>query len=128
MLQTLIDKDIFQIKKSIRSMSHWTIICGIIVYCCSSITLISACWGLYIYWQIPWWIVVLVFLCSLCAVVLIPLCWMFFYWNFKSSNEGSNRVPIQLTISVEPPSDKSPPNLDSPVNFDIGKLEPKYQM
>ena len=61
-------------------------------------------------------------------MVLIPLCWMLFYWNFKSSNEEENRIPIQLPIFVEPPSDKSPPNLDSPVNVDIGKLEPKYQM
>ena len=109
-------------------MLHWTIICGIVVYCCSSITLISACWGLYIYWQIPWWIVVLVFLCSLCTVVLIPLCWVFLYCNSKSSNEERHRTPIQLPIFVEPPSDKSLPNLDSPVNFDTGKLEPKYQM
>ena len=61
-------------------------------------------------------------------MVLIPLCWVFFYWNFKSSNEGRHREPIQLPIFVEPPSDKSLPNLDSPVNFDTGKLEPKYQM
>ena len=104
-------------------MFHWTIICGLVVYCCSSAILISACWGLYIYWNIPWWIVLLVFLCSFCAVVLIPVCWFFLYWNYKGSNEEEKKVKTLLPIYVEPPSDKSQANLDTPVYCDIGKID-----
>ena len=107
-------------------MFHWTIFCGLIVYCYSSIILITACWALYTYWLIPWWIVFMMFLVSFCAIVLIPLCWGVFYWNFKDSNEDEPKVIAHLPIYIEPPSGKvcsAQPNAQSAVHFHIEKTD-----
>ena len=104
-------------------MLHWTIICGLMVYCCSSIILISACWGLYIYWHIPWWIVFMIFLGSFSAVILIPLCWFFFFWSFKDTKEEEPKGIPHLAIYVEPPSGKVQSNVEPPVYYQIERID-----
>ena len=70
----------------------------------------------------------MIFLFSFSAVVLIPLCWFFFYWNFKDVIEDEHKVIAHLPIYIEPPSGEVQPNIQPVVHFHKEKTEKKYKL
>ena len=115
-------------RNCVGNMFHWITICGLVVYSCSSILSILACWGIYVNWHVHWCIVVLAFLCTFCSVVLIPLCWRIFYWNFKGCYGEEKKVTKKLQIYIVPPSKESQEASHPPIYHKIGKLYEKNEI
>ena len=109
-------------------MFHLITICGLVVYSSSSILLILACWGLYVHWHIHWSIVFLASLCTFCAVVLVPLCWGIFFWDFKGCSKKEDKVTKKLQIYIVPESKESQESKDPPIYSNIGKLHKENQI
>lgn len=85
-------------------MLHWMLMWVLIVCCCSAVGLFLTCWGVYLYWSVPWWVLFFIFLMSCAGVLLIVSCWLHFYSDGKDIFSKKNTEDfVMLPLTSEHP-------------------------